>query len=193
MSAVILLSLPLSLLIVGSLMGWALLDAIRHAHSPANLGASSRFVPAGMAVSVETAATLEGLVGERWMRKTQVMDVICPEEPFMPQVTEPEVHAIATELRRQGPTEIRRVLDRSRTTDGICPMRLASGHCACSLIRPLNCLGRCRVGGDSPEWATGLGRTISTAFGQHLENHHERGTTRGLNEALLTVLDSPTS
>lgn len=188
MSAFVLLSLPLSLLVVAVLALLAFEDVAFHRMSLATPGMrlsdGDRKVAAEMVAMVGTLAG-EGLSDERAF--------VCPETPFIPLVTEPEARAIAADTVSAGPAAVRRVLDRSHHANGVCPMRLNGGLCACATVRPLDCIGRCIAGADSPEWATGLGHSLSAAFRQHLETHHANAATRRLDEALVTLLDAPST
>lgn len=188
MSAIVLLSLPLSLLAFSVVATWAVMDAAWRGTSPAEVTIPRRRVRAQL--PVEMAKTIGQVIGAAPVIESQVT---CSDSAFIPQVTELEARAIVEDLRRQGPDAVEQVLERSRASDGICPMRNADGFCACSAIRPLECLGRCLAGGDSPEWAAGLGQSMSAAFRQHLKDHHEDSATRRLNEAMLSVLASPRS
>ena len=113
-------------------------------------------------------------------------------ESFIPQVTEPELLAIADELRQRGDGELQRAVERSEHHKCACPMLTSAGYCACSVARPLACIGRCVVGGDSPEWVAGLGDSMSAAFHHHLESRHVSAESRPLDEALLTLVTEPT-
>lgn len=187
MSALILLSLPLSLLIVGFLAIIAFLDVIRKPPSYAEIAGVRNSTRTFETVPMIELARAAGVLTGEFSRADT--ELTCPKTPFVPQVTEPEARAIAVEIARKGHGEVRRVLERSHAHDGICPMRLQNGLCACSVVRPLDCLGRCFAGADSPEWAKGLGQTVSTAFRRHLENHHANPTARRLDVALVEVLD----
>jgi hypothetical protein len=112
-------------------------------------------------------------------------------ESHVPEVTGPEAQAIADEVRQQGAVETERVLERSRQHRGACPMLNAAGLCACSITRPLSCIGRCTVGGDSPEWASGVGDAMSAAFRRHLESQHVNSETQRLDDALAQLLVAP--
>ncbi len=187
MSGIILLSLPLSLLIFALLALFAVLEVTWRTPSFAGkAGLRSSPPPAAALLAIDMLRTTSYLTGEIFSGETRLK---CPETPYIPQVTELETQAIADEISRNGVSEVRRVLQRSRTHDGICPMRLTNGLCACAVVRPLDCLGRCFAGADSPEWANGLGHSVSTVFRQHLERHHANATIRRLDDALLEVLD----
>lgn len=189
MSAMVLLSLPLSLLAVGMLVVVAFADGAFRSLSFA--GQAERFCsprPSQKFPMRELMTTAGRLIDENSLDAAQL---VCPETPFIPQVTEPEAKAIASEVKHRGPVEVNRVLEQSRAANGFCPMRLKSGLCACATIRPLDCISRCLAGADSPEWVAGLGDSLSTAFRHHLETHHADGATRGLDQALLATLDSP--
>lgn len=187
MSALILLSLPLSLLIVVSLVSLAILDvALRGPWFAENVGPRcSGPLVAGLAAVdlLKTAACLTGEVARGEARLS------CPDTHFVPQVTDIEARAIAGEIRRNGAGEVHRVLQQSRSRAGHCPMHLTDGLCACAVVRPLDCLGRCFAGADSPEWAKGLGRSFSVAFRDHLESHQTNASTQRLDDALLKLLD----
>lgn len=186
MSAIVLLTLPLSLLAILTVLGLAFEDAAFRPLWAGVKGGGQQNLPAYRPLpSVELASTAER------MSEVEVADLsqlVCPETPFLPQVTLPEAQAIATEVRRYGPLEVRRVVDRSRTAHGMCPLRLKNGLCACAAARPLACIGRCVAGGDSPDWAEGLGQSMSEAFRRHLETRHADASTQSLDEALLPLL-----
>lgn len=182
MSALVLLSLPLSLLAFGAVVTWAVLESAWQAVSPSGLTMERSGSRRASAWLTEASAAIDRLAGER-----PDSHLTCPASPFIPKVTDVEAQVIAVELKRRGDAEVQRVVEKSRVADGVCPMRLADGLCACATIRPLECLGRCLAGADSPEWAAGLGPSLSTAFRQHLKNHHADSIARGLNEAMLTA------
>ena len=112
-------------------------------------------------------------------------------ETFVPQVTQWEAQAIAEELKQRGDGEFQRVMDRSRLHSCACPMLTQTGMCACSIARPLACIGRCVVGGDSPEWVAGLGDSVSEAFRHHLENQHVAAESGRLDDVLVSLIDRP--
>ncbi len=186
MSAFVLLSLPLCLLLVASLMGLALFDFTARTPSFAGDARRRNFRPAVTVLPttelLQTTASLACEISEDETRLT------CSETGFVPQVTRVEASAIAHEIRRQGADEIHRVLQQSRLREERCPMRLEDGQCACTCVRPLDCLGRCVIASDAPEWANGLGVSISTAFRQHLKRHQADATTQRLDDALLDAL-----
>lgn len=187
MSALILLSLPLSLVILASLASVAVLDvALRATSGTVKTGAQGDSPLAAPLPAIEMLRTASYLTGEIPIRETRFT---CSEAGFVPEVTEIEARAIAGEISRRGIEEVERIVRRSQSHNGLCPMRLTDGQCACSLVRPLDCLGRCVAGGDSPEWAGGLGHSVSAAFRQHLHRHHADATTHRLDDALLEILD----
>lgn len=186
MAGLILLSLPLSIMLVALVVLMAIIDVARR---PPKIVQRASAYDASAAWPInellETTARLTGeiAIGQGGCR--------CPDTPFIPRVTDPEARAIALEVRQLGPAEVNRALEQSRAHHQTCPMRREDGLCACSVVRPLDCLGRCFAGADSPEWAQGLGQTVSTAFHRHLESHHSNSATRRLDDALLAMLDEP--
>ena len=134
---------------------------------------------AGEAVSALQSMTKDANAGS---------PLTCCCDSFVPLVTTPEAQAIADELRGRSDGELQLVKNRSLSHGPACPMKTDAGYCACAVARPLACIGRCTVGGDSPEWVAGLGATVSDAFRHHLEAKHVDATTRRLDEALVTLL-----
>lgn len=190
MTAIVFLSLPLCLLAVAALMMVALVDGafrcslVPVGASPLGRSKSDRAFPV-----VELSATGEQLFGES--RAEAILK--CPATPFVPRVTDPEARAIASEIHRRGSLEVGRILERSRSCSGHCPMRLSSGQCDCSTVRPLNCIGRCQSDSESPEWASGLGDSLAVAFRDHLQAHRVNSETRPLDLALVSLLETPQS
>ena len=179
MAGLVFLLLPISVLAVFALVAVAFADV---AFSQVTTGRGGNGLASDPLQSF--AGTLQNLVG------AGTVPVACGCDSFVPSVTEPEARSIVADLRKRGSVELPVVMERSRHPDGGCPMLMASGVCACSMTRPLACIGRCVVGGDSPEWATGLGDSLSTAFRQHLESQHVNAESRRLDEALAAVFDA---
>jgi hypothetical protein len=186
MSGLVLLSLPLSLTVIAVVAVYAIVDAIRHLPVyAATCGASPQALTDPATELMQTMCQIAGQKHEAGH------GFKCPESPFVPQVTEIEAKVIAGEIRLRGNAEVNRVIERSRSRSEVCPMRQQNGWCACSAARPLDCVGRCFAGADSPEWVSGLGETVASAFHQHLQSHHASASTQRLDDALLTILDSP--
>ena len=189
MASVIFLMLPLSVLFVFGLMALAFADVafrevqVAH-HSP--MGGASSFK--NQPPIAEIASSLSRFSGE-------VADSLHPAssacESFVPSVTDVEASAIARELRQRRDGELQRVMERSRNHGCSCPMLTQTGMCACSIARPLACIGRCTLGGDSPEWVQGLGSSVSEAFRHHLESRHVNADIHRLDDALVTLIDHP--
>ena len=181
MVGLVFLLLPISVLMVALVMGMAFADVAFRPVAAGKVGTSAT------EPLQELAGTLQRLSG------VAVAPAACQCESFVPSVTEPEARAIVAELRQRGSAELPGVIERSRHPGAACPMLSASGICACAMTRPLACIGRCVVGGDSPEWARGLGDSLSFAFRQHLESQHVNADSRRLDEALVAVFDAPKS
>lgn len=182
MAGLVFLLLPISVLAVFALIAVAFADVAFGQVAADPVGAWPASDPLR-----DFAGTLQNLMG------TGAAPVACGCDSFVPSVTEPEARSIVAELRQRGSVDLPLVMERSKHPDGGCPMLMASGVCACAMTRPLACIGRCVVGGDSPEWATGLGDSLSTAFRRHLESQHVNAESRRLDEALAAVFDAPTA
>lgn len=184
MVGILLLSLPLTLLMVGIVLVWAFVDAAWQVAPAHQMALPFRRKPVD-ALLAETAAAIERLSGESpeaWLT--------CPETPYVPRVTEAEAAAIAADIQNRGRVEVRRVLEIANSHQECCPMRLADGLCACATIRPLECLGRCRAGTDAPAWDAEFSQSVSTAFQQHLRHQHQDAGTRRLDEAMVELLSA---
>jgi hypothetical protein len=114
----------------------------------------------------------------------------CHCETFVPLVTDPEADAIAAELTERG-DELQQVMARLQRHVSGCPMRSEAGVCACTTARPFSCIGRCLGCDSAPEWASGLGDTVLTAFRHHLAERNVNARTRTLDEALDSLLNVP--
>ena len=186
MSGLVFLSLPLCMLIAGLLFVVAFLDAACSTPSFAGAVAIDRSKrPSKPQSASEKGRVPDSLVAE--IAREQV-SLFCPESQFVPQVTELEAKAIVHEILEKGVEEANRVLERSNAHDGICPMRLQNGCCACSVARPLECIGRCFAEADSREWLQGFGKAVSSAFHQQLESHHLNSKTSKLDHVLVKAL-----
>jgi hypothetical protein len=187
MASVVFLMLPLSVLFVFGLMVLAFGD-VAFRQVAVSAGGKIGQAPQNRFPVREMASTLNRLTGVS-SGSSQRASHTC--ESFVPSVTEPEARVIVEELRQRGDGELLRVVERSRHRGCACPMLTQTGLCACSIARPLACIGRCVVGGDSPEWVSGLGDSVSEAFRHHLETRHVSAESRRLDEALITLMDHP--
>lgn len=179
MASILFLMLPLSVLFVFGLLVLAFGDVAFRQWEVSTAGQLGHTSQNRLPVR-EMALTLNRLTGTSPRASHSC-------ESFIPMVTEPEVGAIIEELRQRGDGELQRALERSEHHRCACPMLTPTGLCACSIARPLACIGRCVVGGDSPEWVSGLGDTVSAAFRHHLETRHVCAESRGLDEVLRTM------
>ena len=187
MASVIFLMLPLSVLFVFGLMAIAFADvAFREARvaSSSPLGGVSR--QQNQTSLTEIYSSLGRMTGDVSC-SPHLASSVC--ESFVPTVTDVEANAIAQELRQRRDGEVQRVMERSRNHGCSCPMLTQTGMCACSIARPLACIGRCTLGGDSPEWVQGLGSSVSEAFRHHLESRHVNADIHRLDDALVTLVD----
>ena len=190
MAGLMFLLLPLSVLLVVVVAVAAFLEAafreprLLSVHETGQRNSS----PRGKMSTMELSASLQRLTGTPAI---SIRQAACTCESFIPSVTEPEAVAIADELERRGNGDLQIVMERARHCDASCPMLTKTGLCACAITRPLACIGRCVVGGDSPEWAAGLGESVSEAFRRHLDSRHVNSSTRRLDEALVSLLDKP--
>ena len=197
MLGIVFLMLPLSILVVFVFAAIAFGDVAFRQSFVLNSGSTvtgrriADFMPVSQAnpMSIAQVATaFQNLTSEL---PIVPQEMACHCESFVPNVTEPEVQTIAAELRQRGGDVLQVVIDRSRNHGCSCPMLTASGYCACSVARPLACIGRCTLGGDSPEWSAGLGESVSDAFRQHLDARHVNSELRRLDDALVSLLDQP--
>lgn len=190
MAAIVLLSLPMCLLALGTLMAVAFINEALTTQYALGGAVAGELTPRWFPSVSELSKTSERLTGESNFDLTHL---ICPPAPFVPRVTEPEANAIAAEIQRRGTAEVNRVLKRSHGCNGACPMRLSNGQCDCSTVRPLNCIGRCQTAGEAPEWVAGLGDSLSMAFRDHLQSRNLNAESRPLDEALVSLLVRPQS
>jgi hypothetical protein len=190
MAGIIFLLLPLSVILVFALAGLAFADvAIRGAQLSAAGSAPVNDVSRSLQTSArQISSSLQRLTADALQPASQM---VCHSAAFVPSVTEPEAKAIAEELQQRGGSDLNRVMQRSRQHGQTCPMRSDSGVCLCAVSRPLSCLGRCVLGGDSPESTAELGDTIQDAFRRHLASRHANAGTNRLDEALVSLLDRP--
>ena len=187
MASVIFLMLPLSVLFVFGLMALAFADvAFREVRV-----ASSSF--GGGASRVQEQSPLSEIYTSLSRMTGEVPDIAHHDssacESFVPSVTNVEANAIAQELLQRRDGELQRVMERSRNHGCSCPMLTQTGMCACSIARPLACIGRCTLGGDSPEWVQGLGGSVSEAFRHHLESRQVNADIHRLDDALVSLID----
>ncbi|MEI8019841.1 MAG: hypothetical protein WCH39_16675 [Schlesneria sp.] len=187
MASVIFLMLPLSVLFVFGLMALAFADvAFREVRV-----ASGSY--GGGSGPVRNQSPLADIYSSLSRMTDDVADLsnhassAC--ESFVPAVTNIEANAIAEELRHRRDGELHRVMERSRNHGCSCPMLTQTGMCACSIARPLACIGRCTLGGDSPEWVQGLGSSVSEAFRHHLESRQVNAEIHRLDDALVSLID----
>jgi len=183
MESLVLLMLPAAALIVVALGVFMFADvALRPERqwSPADVRLARDIETAVRALDVTNATAPKG--AEQGCRHPQPT----------PRVTTLEASAIVTELRQQGPAVVNRVRDRARADGHECPLLTETGMCACSMARPLACLGKCAAGYDvDASWAHGLGDALSGALQKHLRSHHLDSEQHDLNEALVMLLDAP--
>ncbi len=189
MASVIFLMLPLSVLFVFGLMALAFADvAFREVRVASNATGGEATTFQNQPTFVEIASSLVRLTGGV-SDSLHLASSDC--ESFVPVVTNVEAIAIADELRQRRDGEMQRVMERSRNHGCSCPMLTQTGMCACSIARPLSCIGRCTLGGDSPEWVQGLGSSVSQAFRHHLESRQVNADVRRLDDALVSLVDHP--
>ncbi len=187
MASVIFLMLPLSVLFVFGLMALAFADvAFREVR------VASGSLPGGapaMQSQIPLAEIYSSLsrITDDVALSSHLASSAC--ESFVPSVTNVEANAIAQELRQRRDGELQRVMERSRNHGCSCPMLTQTGMCACSIARPLACIGRCTLGGDSPEWVQGLGSSVSEAFRHHLESRQVNADIHRLDDALVSLID----
>ena len=189
MASVIFLMLPLSVLFVFGLMALALADvAFREVRVGSNSSRDGATTLENQPTFAEIASSL-GRLTSGVSDRSHLASSDC--ESFIPVVTDVEAIAIADELRQRRDGEMQRVMERSRNHGCSCPMLTQTGMCACSIARPLSCIGRCTLGGDSPEWVQGLGSSVSQAFRHHLESRQVNADVRRLDDALVSLVDHP--
>ena len=197
MSGVILLLLPLSVLVVFVFAAMAFSEVafrgveVSSGHCPGSHRLRSNadaIANRALFPAQELTVTLQRLTGKT---PDAAEHSACVCETYVPSVTDPEARTIAEELRQRGGDDLTRVLERSRQHGSSCPMLTETGLCACAIARPLSCIGRCVLGGDSPEWVAGLGDTVQDAFRHHLESRRVNSETHRLDDALVSLLDRP--
>jgi len=105
-----------------------------------------------------------------------------------------EASVIVAELQQLGAAEVERVRQQAHAGGADCPLWKETGQCACSLVRPLACLGKCSAGYDvDAAWARGLGETFSGALRNSLRREHRDDKLHDLNEALGSLLSATAS
>lgn len=172
--SILLLSLPLTLLVVAAVGLLAVAD-VAFPKSTVSVGRRG------------TAA--------RWFAaaRTNSLELACPETPFIPRVTRMEAETIASTIRRRGAEAVAEVVARVEENSGGCPLRDAQGWCACAMSRPLECVGRCFIGADSPEWVEGIGTALSATLRRHLSANQLDAELLPLPEALRVELGGAAS
>jgi len=184
MESFVLLMLPLSVLFVGLVGALMFVDVA--------YGGSRRLSLAEVRLAQEAMGAARG-IGQPALPQPFAVET-CRGPRAVPRVTRPEANAIAAELRSQGPAVVERVLGRAHDPKHECPLLTETGLCACSWARPLSCLGKCVAGFDSGAvWTDGLGDALSATLRNHLRARHLDDQTYDLSEALLPLLERPTS
>lgn len=120
----------------------------------------------------------------------------CQQTASVPQVTAPEVFAIAAELRNLPMDWREKVRQQASvaTQMGVaaCPLLTTQGLCLCAGARPIECRGRCLAGFDSSadamEWAKTLEGGLLEGLQQELSGAGLDGRRYDLNRALALVL-----
>jgi hypothetical protein len=188
MESLILLALPLSLLLV--LMAGVLMF-VDVAFRPSRHWSGGDVILAHEAMKAARGIGLA--IAPRPVPVAGKLEACRHPEP-VPRVTMLEASAIVGELRQRGPVEVERVRTRASAAGCECPLLTESGLCACTLARPLSCLGKCVAGYDvEAGWANGLGDAFSGAIRAQLRNHHLDDEPRTLKEALAALLKEPDS
>ena len=187
MASIIFLMLPLSVLFIFGLMALAFADVAFREVRVASGSNGGRVSPVQKQTPLSELFSSLSRMTDDVPDSSHQASSAC--ESFVPSVTNIEANAIAQELRQRRDGELQRVMERSRNHGCSCPMLTQTGMCACSIARPLACIGRCTLGGDSPEWVDGLGSSVSVAFRHHLESRKENAEIHRLDDALVTLID----
>jgi hypothetical protein len=190
MASLVFLLLPLSVLFVFGVFIVAFGDvAFRQVAVASRADQRSAVLPA-RSPFVDVVATMQRLSSAS---TAPALSATRECESHIPTVTDVEAKAIVEELRRSEKGDLNLVMEQSRRHGTSCPMLMKTGLCACSIARPLACIGRCGLGGDSPEWVAGLGDSLSDAFRHHLESRHVPVKSSRLDDALVSLMDGPQS
>ena len=121
------------------------------------------------------------------------------QQTIVPQVTAPEVFAIAAELRKL-PSSRKKELEQHlslavQTGTGTCPLLTNLGTCLCATARPVECRSRCLAGFDSSadamEWAKDLEEGMIEGLQRELNEAGLDGRRYDLNQGLARVLSDP--
>lgn len=186
MPGFVFLLLPLSIIIVFALAALAFADVALRESLASGCTSTNRPVRSGQLLATEIASV------QRVARLSPKMDstAYCRCDTFVPLVTDPEADAIAAELTERD-DELQHVMARLQRHISGCPMRSEAGVCACTTARPFSCIGRCLGSENAPEWASGLGDTVLTAFRHHLAERNANARTRKLDVALESLLNPP--
>jgi hypothetical protein len=121
------------------------------------------------------------------------------QQAIVPQVTPPEVFAIAAELRKLSSSrqkELQQHLSLAvQTGEGTCPLLTNQGTCLCPVARPVECRSRCLAGFDScadaMEWAKDLEEGMIEGLQRELNEAGLDGGRYDLNQGLARVISDP--
>jgi hypothetical protein len=117
----------------------------------------------------------------------------CQQATSVPQVTPPEVFAIAAELQKLPSDRLQNLI--SQMGSGTCPLLTTQGTCLCAIARPIECRGRCLAGFDSSadamEWADDLEEGMIAGLQKELSIAGLDGRRYDINRAMVRVLTDP--